>query len=127
VSRAVSFCAIAHPADFAAGLRAHGIGLAASFAWRDHHRYAIADIRMLTAAARQWHADAFITTAKDAIKLDSRLLDELRRAAPLVVATLSVRLRDEQAILQQIDEKLSARSRTPPQPFSTGAVTPRRP
>jgi tetraacyldisaccharide 4'-kinase len=120
VSRAVSFCAIAHPADFAAGLRAHGIGLAASFAWRDHHRYTIADIRILTAAARQSHADAFITTAKDAIKLDSRLLDELRSAAPLVVATLSVRLCDEQAILEQIGEKLCARFRTAPSPSQPG-------
>ncbi|MGI8771226.1 MAG: tetraacyldisaccharide 4'-kinase [Acidobacteriaceae bacterium] len=120
VSRAVSFCAIAHPADFAAGLRAHGITLADSFAWRDHHRYALADMRALAAAARKSNAEAFITTAKDAIKLDRRLLEELGRSAPLVVATLAVRLRDEQAFLEQISGLLSARYSTEPEPSQPG-------
>ncbi len=113
ISRAVAFCALAHPADFTTGLRAHGITPAASLSWRDHHRYTLADIRLLTAAAHRSHADAFITTAKDAIKLDDRLLEELRRSAPLLVATLTVRLRDEQAVLEQIRERLSARSGRP--------------
>lgn len=111
VGCAVSFCAIAHPADFAAGLEAQGIALGASFAWRDHHRYTLADMRALAAVARRTQAGAFITTAKDAVKLDGKLLQELRGSAPVIVATLAVKLRDEQTALGTISGLVHARSR----------------
>jgi tetraacyldisaccharide 4'-kinase len=113
VARGVAFCAIAHPSDFTEGLHALGINAAASFSWRDHHRYTSRDIRELMAAANQAGADAFITTAKDAVKLKGPLLDQLQIAAPLIVARLAVELLEENAALREISSRLSASPRSP--------------
>jgi tetraacyldisaccharide 4'-kinase len=117
VERGVAVCAIAHPSDFAEALRDLGINIAASFCWRDHHRYTIRDIRELKAAANKAGADAFITTAKDAVKLKGPLLDQLQTAAPLIVARLAVELLEENAALREISNRLSAPPGNPALPL----------
>lgn len=117
VARGVAFCAIAHPSDFVDSLRAIGIDIVAWFSWRDHHRYTRRDIRELMATADRTSADAFITTAKDAVKLKGPLLDQLQTAAPLIVARLAVELLEENAALRQISSRLTSHSPSPAPPL----------
>jgi tetraacyldisaccharide 4'-kinase len=99
---AVAFCAIARPEDFFGGLRAAGIEVAAEEAWRDHHRYTGADMRRLRRRAVETKAAAFLTTAKDAVKLDCAMREELSEAGPLVVAKLVVEFEREGEIVREL-------------------------
>jgi tetraacyldisaccharide 4'-kinase len=68
-SRPVVFCGIARPAQFFAQVRAAGISPASEMIFRDHHAYGSRDIQALIEACRDWRADGFLTTEKDAINL----------------------------------------------------------
>ncbi len=100
--RPLAFCAIARPAEFFSSLAAAGLSLAATRAFSDHHQYTANDIRTLTAVARQSGAQSFLTTEKDAVKLEPRLREQLEQAAPLQVVRLSVTLRDEAALVRDL-------------------------
>ena len=102
VRRAIVFCGIAHPDEFVATLRGRGIQIAASCAFRDHHRYSTADIDRLTQLASRHAADAFVTTEKDAVRLTLAQKQRLERAAPFKTAHLRVSLRDEDEALQYL-------------------------
>jgi tetraacyldisaccharide 4'-kinase len=94
---AVVFSAIAHPEEFVAGLRAKGVAVAAAYAWRDHHRFTNGDLTKLCDAARQRGARCFVTTEKDLVRLRGAQRTHLEQVAPLVVATLTVRLANTDA------------------------------
>jgi tetraacyldisaccharide 4'-kinase len=101
-NRLVAFCAIAREDEFFSGLRSRGIAVVAKRAWRDHHRFAQADIAELIELRRQHDAEGFITTEKDWLRLEAEQRRMLEGAAPLHAAKLVVRLRDEPAALQQL-------------------------
>ena len=65
----VVFCGIARPQQFFEQVRAAGIKPAAEVTFRDHHPYSKSDIDQLLARQRQTGAESFLTTAKDAVKL----------------------------------------------------------
>jgi len=65
----IAFCGIARPRKFVDQLRAIGIQPIAEKFYRDHHKYTPNDIRDLIELRDRNHADAFITTEKDAINL----------------------------------------------------------
>ena len=69
----VAFCGIARPRKFIEQLRAIGIQSIAEKFYRDHHQYTPSDIRDLLRLKNHNHADAFITTEKDAINLGTHL------------------------------------------------------
>lgn len=94
--RPLVFCGIARPLDFEAGLRRCGIAVAALRTFRDHHRYTMADAEALRRRARTLGADGFITTAKDAVKLDDALRCALEEVGPVAVADVAVTLQDEE-------------------------------
>jgi tetraacyldisaccharide 4'-kinase len=66
---ALAFCAIGNPGSFFEQLKNEGFELAATKAFRDHHRYSQADADALEEQAAAVGAKAFLTTAKDAVKL----------------------------------------------------------
>ncbi len=97
--RPLVFCAIARPQSLLAMLRQAGVTPAATVLKPDHHFWSPADIHQLLQGARQAHADGFITTAKDAVKLSAEWLQVLSSAGPLAVARLRVQLLDEDQAL----------------------------
>jgi tetraacyldisaccharide 4'-kinase len=108
VTRAVAFCAIAREEEFFSELRSRGVGVVAMRAWRDHHRYAQADIAELIELRRQHDAEAFLTTEKDLVRLTPEQRRVLQSAAPVHVAKLVVRLLDEPVAIDQLCALLPA-------------------
>ncbi len=97
----LAFCAIARPEAFFAELRAAGVNVAATMAFRDHHRYREAAIRAIAARARKANADGFVTTEKDAINLGP----QTKMLTPLAIAQVTLMLDDGDAA---IDAMLAA-------------------
>jgi len=106
VERAVAFCGVARPGEFFASLAKAGVGVARTMAFGDHHRYSGEDLRRLARVCVEVRGDCFVTTEKDAVKLDAPPVRELERVAPLVVARLKLELRDEEVVLRQVRSKL---------------------
>jgi tetraacyldisaccharide 4'-kinase len=103
---AVVFCAIAHPEEFVAGLRGRGVAIAATHAWRDHHRFTDRDVTMLCRAAAKHGAACLVTTEKDLVRLTSGQRARLEEIAPLLAAVLTVRLREPERALAALEERL---------------------
>jgi tetraacyldisaccharide 4'-kinase len=111
VQRAVAFCAVARPAEFFAGLAAAGAGVAEQVRFRDHHPYIMADIDRLAELGRRVGCDAFVTTAKDEVKLDAAMRSRLNTVAPLRIAALTIEIADENAALDDMRKSLIVTAR----------------
>ncbi len=98
-SRPLAFSGLARPADFAESLRAAGLQPAETVEFRDHHRYTAEDMRSLVARAKAAGADSFVTTEKDAVKLNAPMSAVLEAVGPLAIATLSLELIDAEAAM----------------------------
>jgi tetraacyldisaccharide 4'-kinase len=105
-AKVIAFCGIARPDEFFSALIAKDINVELAVTFADHHRYLRDDANRLATAATEAHADAFVTTEKDAVRLDPSLLQVLESAAPVRVARLEVSLRDETSVLSQLRAKL---------------------
>jgi tetraacyldisaccharide 4'-kinase len=68
--RSFAFCAIGNPESFFELLRRDGFDVADSRTYRDHHSYTQKDIQELEKDAAKAGAGIFLTTAKDAVKLN---------------------------------------------------------
>jgi tetraacyldisaccharide 4'-kinase len=106
---AVVFSAIAHPQELVDGLRARGVMIAASKAWRDHHQFTDGDVTMLCELAAKHRAACFVTTEKDAVRLTQEQRARLGKAVPLFVPALTVRLLEPEAALAALEERLLQR------------------
>jgi tetraacyldisaccharide 4'-kinase len=111
VQRAVAFCAVARPAEFFAALAAVEAGVAEQKRFRDHHRYTMVDIDRLAELGRRVGCDAFVTTAKDEVKLDAAMRLRLNMVAPLRTAALTVEIEDEKAALDDMRKSLIVTAR----------------
>jgi tetraacyldisaccharide 4'-kinase len=74
--------------------------------FRDHHRYTAGDIDRLAELGRRFGCDAFITTAKDEVKLDPAMRARLTAVAPLHTAELTAVLLEESVVLAQLSTLL---------------------
>jgi tetraacyldisaccharide 4'-kinase len=81
--RLFAFAGLADNEQFFESLRAHGLNVAGTRGFRDHHRYSAADVAALKTAARDAGAEAIVTTEKDAVKIDDR--DIIAIAAEMIV------------------------------------------
>jgi tetraacyldisaccharide 4'-kinase len=90
-----AFCAIARPEQFFAGLEAVGLQLAVRKVFPDHHAYDAKDVAGLMKAAQAAGAAAFVTTAKDRVRLHG-LSSHFGDALPLKIAELRIEIEDEQ-------------------------------
>ncbi len=104
--RAMAFCAIARPAEFFDGLLAAGVRLAERQRFRDHHRYTLRDMERLAAAGKRAGCDAFVVTAKDAVKLTTAMRQRLEEVARVVTAELTVQLEDESTVMRELSSLL---------------------
>lgn len=88
--RAYLISGIARPERFAADAASCGIAVLRHRAFRDHHRFAAAEVEAAAAEARALGAEAILTTAKDAVRLPDGAweppLRVLRIAAEVVEA-----------------------------------------
>lgn len=109
-SHPLAFCGIARPAGFMAQLPRQGIVPADFVALRDHQTYHPQLIRRLLDKAAKSHANGFVTTAKDAVKLTSELRSALQAAGPLTIGDIEVQLQDEQHCLQWLLQRLAPAS-----------------
>ena len=66
-----AFCAVGNPESFFEQLRKHGYELAYVKAFTDHHVYTQTDVDELIEKAKSSGATSLLTTAKDAVKLQS--------------------------------------------------------
>ena len=98
----VAFCALGRPdaffADVTQALRPKGLTLAGTLIFPDHHPYTFQNIRALRHVAAKARASAFLTTAKDAVKLTPALLRALTEEIPLHIAGLTVTFQEEAAV-----------------------------
>ena len=93
----IVFSAIARPADFEAMVRRSGIKPAGTRRFADHHTCTPAEIDALRRYARASHADGFLTTAKDAVKLTPVMLATLQGVGPVTTADVHVELQNSEA------------------------------
>ena len=97
--------AVAEPDRVAADLRGAGWTLADVMTFRDHHRYHADDVRLLAGRARSVGAEAVLTTAKDAVKLERFLpLD-----VPVAVVPLDVVIEPADEFATWLRRRLSLR------------------
>jgi len=92
-----AFCGIGNPESFFSLLRSAGYQLKDTSAFRDHHNYHQADIDRLVNHATRIGAEAFLTTAKDAVKLKS-----LSLALPCYAVNIVMKIEDEERFLEYI-------------------------
>jgi tetraacyldisaccharide 4'-kinase len=90
----LAFSGIADHGGFLETARSAGLKLAAAERFDDHHRYTESDVLRLIGTARASGAAAFLTTEKDAVRLDGTpaLAGLLRSAAPLYEMRMRVRM-----------------------------------
>ncbi len=105
--RPVAFCAIARPEGFAAMLAEHGCGVVETVAFRDHHRYTMADIQRIVAVAVSLRGSGFVTTEKDAVKLTSAMREQLASVGSLMVVVLQAEFVDTQAVIRAVEARIS--------------------
>jgi tetraacyldisaccharide 4'-kinase len=97
----LAFCGIARPEQFVAGLEAVGVRVAATRAFRDHHRYTADDLDRLTAQARAAGAVALLTTEKDAARLD-----RISSSLPVLTAGLRTEIENQHGALDWLTAHL---------------------
>jgi tetraacyldisaccharide 4'-kinase len=96
-----AFCGIGNPRAFFQQLRAAKFDVRDEHAFRDHHKYSQADIDRLTEQANAKGAQALITTAKDAVKLQS-----LNFQLPCYVAEIEVEISDAAKLLALVENAI---------------------
>ena len=105
------FSGIARPADFERMLAQCGVVAAATHRFRDHHRYTPADIVTLETEFLLNNADGFVTTAKDAVKLNAAMRAALREHGTLAVADAMVTLQERERCAEDLRQLLRERTR----------------
>lgn len=70
-----AFCGLAHPESFSSTLAGEGLQVADFKAFADHYAYTPQDMTALVAWAKDYGAEALVTTEKDLVKLKDCTLD----------------------------------------------------
>lgn len=99
-----AFCGIGNPKAFFQQLRDERFELRHTQAFRDHHKYSQAEIDRLCREAADAGARALITTAKDAVKLES-----MRFALPCYVVEIDVQIERPDEVFALIDDAIQAK------------------
>ena len=90
--RAFLLAAIARPERFERDAAAAGVAVVGRAFFRDHHRFSLRELASVAQQARRGGADVIVTTAKDAVRLEtvSPFAD-----LPLIVLEVEARVTDE--------------------------------
>ncbi len=104
-ARPMAFCAIARPEEFWTMLAEVECNLADRVVFRDHHAYVMTDMVRMVARAKESGATGFLTTAKDAVKLNGAMLKRLGEVGPVCVAELEARFVDETGVVRDLEAR----------------------
>ncbi|AFL90200.1 lipid-A-disaccharide kinase [Terriglobus roseus DSM 18391] len=107
-TRPLAFCGIARPEGFRTALTEKAISPAGFTALRDHQTYDEATIQKLITSAKAAHANGFITTAKDAVKLTPNLRRQLESIGPIAIGDIRVTLRNEEQCVTEVVAQIKA-------------------
>ena len=101
-AKVAAFCGVARPESFFADLESLGVKTDHRRVFRDHHRYTEIDAENLLSLKKQADAEAFITTAKDIVNLESAGL--LAALQPLIELRLRMEFvsPDRASVMQTI-------------------------
>jgi tetraacyldisaccharide 4'-kinase len=102
-----AFCGIARPANFFNQLRAAGVTLAGTRSFGDHHAYTESDVRKLLELRKRSGGEAFVTTEKDAINLQSHLTE----LAPLHVVPVRMELQNAESAMSAMLARIAVLNR----------------
>jgi len=97
-----AFCGIGNARAFFQELRVAGLDVRDEHAFRDHYKYSQDDINRLTEGAHAKGAQALITTAKDAVKLQS-----FDFQLPCYVVEIEVETSDETNLLALVENAIA--------------------
>jgi tetraacyldisaccharide 4'-kinase len=103
--RPMAFCAIARPWEFWRMLEDAGCRLAERIAFADHHAYSMDDMVRMVASTKNCGATGFLTTEKDAVKLDGAMLKRLGEVGPVCVVGLEAKFADEMGVLRDLEAR----------------------
>jgi tetraacyldisaccharide 4'-kinase len=95
--RNAAFCAVGNPQSFFTQLRDEGQELSFTKAFPDHYSYTQKDLDRLVNAAKKAGVEALITTAKDAVKLQS-----LTIAMPCYILEISIDVENSEELRKLI-------------------------
>ena len=96
-----AFCAVGNPEAMFESLRREKFDVRHTIAFRDHYQYSQNDIDKVCRAAIAAGAESLITTAKDAVKLQS-----LRFDLPCYVLEVELEIENDKRLLELIDQAL---------------------
>lgn len=101
--RVVAVAGIARPARFVDALRQQGYDVASELIFPDHHWFTASDAARVVSAAHEARADAVVTTAKDAVRIE-----RLIAAAPVpwAVLPIDVVVEPEEAFTAWLGERI---------------------
>lgn len=105
-SSVAAFCAIGNPESFFSLVRRGGYDLRHTRAFRDHHRYAQADIDRVARESITCGAQILLTTAKDEVKLRS-----LEFALPCYAVDIAIEIENQEKLIALMDEAVARASR----------------
>lgn len=100
-----AFCSVGNPRAFFEQLRALHLQLPHQTSFRDHYNYSQADIDRVTQAAVAKGAQALITTAKDAVKLQSFAFQ-----LPCFIAELEIEISDAANLLELVNSAINRKT-----------------
>jgi tetraacyldisaccharide 4'-kinase len=95
----LAFCGLGNPYSFFEQLRQSGLNLVGTKSFPDHHDYRPADLTLLFSDAEEAGAEALITTAKDALKLDQK-----EGTIPIYVCVSEPEFDDKKGLTDQLDK-----------------------
>jgi tetraacyldisaccharide 4'-kinase len=101
----VAFCGIARPEGFFEMLRRGGLSLTAEIAFPDHHRYTPGDVSRIVQSCLIEDC-GFITTEKDAVKLEPELREKFESAGTLHVARLDAAFLEPEVVIRTLEARL---------------------
>jgi tetraacyldisaccharide 4'-kinase len=105
IERPVAFCGIARPERFFDDLRTAGVAPSYSFAFRDHQAFGESEITQLLRWRDANHAEGFVTTEKDLVRLGAAA----DRLAPVAAVAMRYRIVDEERVIAAVLSTMAAR------------------
>jgi tetraacyldisaccharide 4'-kinase len=87
-------CGVGNPHAFADDLLHAGINIVGENFFRDHHSFTAADIERVMTESREAHADAIVTSEKDAVRLEGLQTGDTGDI-PMYAAILELQSEDE--------------------------------
>jgi tetraacyldisaccharide 4'-kinase len=100
-----AFCGVGNPEGFFLDLERWGLSVSGRRAFRDHHKYTVAEVNQLESAAVASGASALVTTEKDWHNLAGTEFKEL----PVYICVITLQLADQKQFFAAMDAKLRSR------------------